>query len=320
MLDLVDRTDTQDFAQAVRAGFAQKQKTVPARFLYDERGSELFEGITDVPEYYPTRTEMRLLQRHASDIAALSAGVEAVVEIGSGSSKKTPVVLRAVRPRIYVPVDISAQYLEQAAASIAAAHPGLEVRPLAADFAKEWKLPADLTGRSVLGFFPGSTIGNMTPSSAVDLLRRFARTLGPKAHLLIGIDLRKDRRILEPAYNDEAGITAAFNKNILRRMNRELGGDIPLDAFQHRSVWSETEGRIEMHIVATRDVSFTVAGQTWRMKAGETIHTENSYKYGAQEARLLARAGGWEPVTMWCDDRGLFSLHFWTAKRPRIEP
>lgn len=320
MLDLIEQTLSDDFAEAVRAGFSQKQKTVPARFLYDERGSALFEGITDVPEYYPTRAETRLLQRHASDVAALSAGVQAVVELGSGSSKKTPIVLRAVRPRIYVPVDISAEYLEQAAASLAAAHPGIEVLPIAADFSAEWHLPEAIAGQPVLGFFPGSTIGNMTPGAAVDLLRRFARILGPKSHLLIGIDLRKDRRILEPAYNDEAGITAAFNKNILSRMNGELGGDIPLDAFEHRSVWNETEGRIEMHIVAQRDVSFTVAGKRWQMAAGETIHTENSYKYGMQEARLLARAGGWDPITMWSDDRGLFSLHFWTAARARIEP
>lgn len=320
MLDLIDRTHTGSLADAVRTGLAQPQKTVAARFFYDARGSELFEALTRAPEYYPTRTETRLLQRHASDIAALSAGVDAIVEFGSGSSRKTPIVLRAVQPRAYVPVDISTEFLARSASALASAHPDLEIWPIAADFTGRWRLPDRIAGERVLGFFPGSTIGNMTPAAAVDLLRNMAQTLGPHAHLLIGIDLRKDRRILEPAYDDEAGLTAAFNTNLLVRINRELAGDIPIEAFQHRAVWNETEGRIEMHLVARRDVTFSAAGLHWMMRAGETIHTENSYKYGSQEARLLARTGGWEPITMWTDDRGLFSLHFWSVAQPRLEP
>ena len=309
-----------DFARAVREGLAQAQKTIPARYFYDRRGSELFEAITDLPEYYPTRTEVGLLTAHGPDIARLAGTGRVVVEFGSGSSVKTPLLLRHVRPSAYVPVDISADFLAASAAVLAAAHPGLDVRPLAGDFTAALTLPADLADRPMLGFFPGSTIGNLTPSAAVDLLRAFRATLGEGARLVIGIDLKKNPRLLEAAYDDSAGVTAAFNMNLLTRINRELDGDIDFDAFEHRADWNAALGRIEMHLVATRDVAFHAAGRRWTMAAGETIHTENSHKYTLDETRLLARAGGWNPQAAWTDDRELFSLHVWAADPGLLEP
>lgn len=309
-----------DFESLVLAGLSQAQKVVPARFFYDRRGSELFEEITDLPEYYPTRTEIGLLAEHGADIARLAGKGRVVVEFGSGSSVKTPLLLKHVAPPAYVPIDISADFLADAAASLAMAHPEINVRPLAADFTTRLTLPAEVAGLPMLGFFPGSTIGNMAHADAVDLLRAFAATLGDKARLVIGIDTRKNPRLLEAAYDDSAGVTAAFNLNLLTRINRELGGDIPVDAFEHRADWADSIGRIEMHLVATRDVGFTVAGRRFAMTEGETIHTENSHKYTLEEARLLARASGWEPLAGWTDDEGLFSLHVWRVADVRMQP
>lgn len=316
----VDTETRSDFESAVIAGLSQPQKVVPARFFYDRRGSELFEAITDLPEYYPTRTEVALLEAHGADIARLVGKGRAVVEFGSGSSVKTPLLLKHVAPPAYVPIDISADFLADAAAALAAAHPGLRVIPLAGDFTSKLTLPDDVAGMPMLGFFPGSTIGNMTHAEAVDLLRAFAATLGEDARLVIGIDLRKNPRLIEAAYDDSAGVTAAFNLNLLTRINRELGGDIPEDAFEHRADWNDSLGRIEMHLVATRDVGFTVSGRRFAMTEGETIHTENSHKYTLEEARLLARAAGWEPLSAWIDDRQLFSLHVWRATPQAMQP
>jgi len=311
------------FADAVRAGLARPQKIIPARFFYDRAGSELFERITELPEYYPTRTEAALLAAHAPDAARAAAGVRTVVEFGSGSSAKTPLLLDAVRPRTYVPVDISAEFLAVSAAALAERHPGLEVVPVAADFAAPFALPP-LKG-PVMGFFPGSTLGNFAHGAAVDLLRLFARALGGEAGggdawLLIGLDRRKAVDVLERAYDDAAGVTAAFNLNLLARVNRELGGTVPLEAFRHRARWNERYGRVEMHLEATRDVSFDAAGRSWRMTAGETIHTENSYKYSEAGARVLALASGWVPVAEWTDADGLFALHLWRADGGAMEP
>ncbi len=309
-----------DFEAAVLAGLSQPRKVVPARFFYDRRGSELFEAITGLPEYYPTRTEIGLLSAHGADIARLAGKGRVVVEFGSGSSIKTPLLLKHVAPPAYVPIDISADFLAEAAASLAAAHPEVNVRPLAGDFTQALSLPPEVAGLPMLGFFPGSTIGNMTHAEAVDLLRAFAATLGEDARLVIGIDTRKNPRLIEAAYDDSAGVTAAFNLNLLTRINRELGGDIPVDAFEHRAAWNDSLGRIEMHLVATRDLGFTVAGRRFAMTEGETIHTENSHKYTLEEARLLARAAGWEPLAGWTDDRGLFSLHVWRAAEAAMQP
>jgi len=309
-----------DFAQAVLAGLSQPQKVVPARFLYDKRGSELFEEITRLPEHYLTRTETALLEKHASEIAELAGDETVVVEFGSGSSAKTPLLLAAVRPAVYIPVDISADFLAEAAKGMAAAHPGLRVVPVAGDFTLPVYLDSIAGDAPRLGFFPGGTIGNFGPSGAVDLLRSFAATLGRGARLVIGMDPRKDPSILIAAADDPQGLMKAFNLNLLHRINRELGGTIEVDGFTHKAIWNDPLGRLELHLEATRDLDFTVAGRPFAMQAGETIHTENSYKYRFEEIQLLARAAGWEPVAAWGDTDGLFSLQLWSAAKERIEP
>ncbi len=309
-----------DFRDAVLTGLAQTPKVVPARYFYDAAGSALFEAITELPEYYPTRTEIGLLTAHSGEIAALAGTGRAVIEFGSGSSAKTPLLLRAVDPAAYVPIDISADFLAESAASLAAAFPGLPVHPLAGDFTHPLTLPEAVAGLPMLGFFPGSTLGNCTPAAAVALLASFRATLGPGAWLAIGLDLRKDRATLEAAYDDAAGITAAFNLNLVHRINAELGGTLDASGLKHVARWNGDAGRIEMHLEARRDLDFAVAGQRFNMAAGETIHTENSYKWTLDEARLLARASGWHPRTVWLDAGARFGLHLWQAAAARLEP
>lgn len=320
MLDIQTPLLASAFARDVLAGLSQPQKVIPARYFYDRRGSELFEEITRLPEYYPTRTEIDLLDKHGADIARLTGKRRVVVEFGSGSSTKTPLLLERVDPSAYVPIDISADFLRESADSLGAQHPWLKVLPLAGDFTRPIELPAAVRDQPMLGFFPGSTIGNLDHAAAVDLLRAFRATLGHDARLVIGIDTRKNPRLLEAAYDDGAGVTAKFNLNLLHRINRELGGDIAVEDFEHRALWNDALGRIEMHLVAQRDLSFTVAGRRFAMRAGETIHTENSHKYTPEEARLLARASGWEPLAAWTDARAMFSLHVWTAPPERMQP
>ncbi|MBB6122377.1 L-histidine N(alpha)-methyltransferase [Sphingobium subterraneum] len=319
MADILTETRS-DFLEAVLTGLSQMPKVIPARYLYDRRGSELFEQITCLPEYYPTRTEIGLLKAHAHDIARLVGVGGAVIEFGSGSSVKTPLLTDAVDASVYVPIDISRDFLREAARSFARAHPTMTVAPLAGDFTRPLALPPAVEGQRKLGFFPGSTIGNLTHSAAVDMLRSMAETLGEGAFMVIGMDCRKNPRIFEAAYDDAAGVTAAFNLNILKRLNSELDGSIPVDAFEHRAVWHDGIGRVEMHLVAQRDMSFRVAGKLFAMGEGETIHTENSHKYTAEEARLLARTGGWNPLAMWVDEDGLFGLHVWQVAPRRMDP
>jgi dimethylhistidine N-methyltransferase len=307
------------FAQAVIEGFSQPQKTIPARYFYDQAGSELFEEITRLPEYYPTRTEVGLLRDHATDIAWLTGTGKTVVEFGAGSSTKTPLLVGAVRPESYVPIDISGHFLELSAQAFARAHTDVAVLPIVADFTQPLRLPASVSG-PLIGFFPGSTIGNFAPAASVDLLRSFRRTLGEGAWLVIGIDIRKNVAVLETAYDDAAGVTARFNLNVLARINRELGGTIPLDGFAHRAVWNDDLGRIEMHLEAQRDLHFQAAGREFALRRNETIHTENSYKYSPDEIRLLARASGWEPMATWFDPDRLFSIHVWSADKTGLEP
>lgn len=309
-----------DFERAVLAGLSQPRKVVPARFFYDRAGSELFERITQLPEYYPTRTEIGLLREHAEDIAAAVGPGRAVIEFGSGSSLKTPPFLQAVAASTYVPIDISTEFLAMAAADLAAKLPGLKVLPVAGDFTSTVTLPAEVAGAPKLGFFPGSTLGNLAPGQAIDLLRSFAATLGDGAWLVIGLDLAKDRATLEAAYDDAQGITAAFNLNLLHRINREIGGTIQIEDFEHRAVWNADLGRIEMHLAARHDTAFLAAGKRFTMNGGETIHTENSYKWTLSEARLIARASGWQPVLDWTDSANLFTLHLWRRAVPVYEP
>jgi L-histidine Nalpha-methyltransferase len=307
-----------DFATAVIAGISGARKTIPARYFYDVRGSELFDEITRLPEYYPTRTETTLLRDHADDLARLCGRKRPVIEFGAGSATKTPLLLDATDAEIYVPIDISGDYLDAAMADLVASRPGLRIEAVAADFTRPIELPP-LEG-PLTGFFPGSTIGNNSPAAAVDLLRLFRETLGNDASLVIGIDTRKNARLLETAYDDSAGVTAAFNLNLLHRINRELDGNIPVDSFEHRAVWDDRLGRIEMQLAAMRDLEFRIAGSHFSMKSGETIHTENSYKYTLEEARLLARASGWEPAAFWSDRDNLFGLHVWFAAPDQLQP
>ena len=307
-----------DFGEAVVRGLSQPRKVIPARYFYDLRGSELFEDITQLPEYYPTRTETSLLRRHAMDLGRLAGRGRPLVEFGAGSAVKTPLLLDATGATTYVPIDISSEFLEGAVARLAAGRPTLRIVPIAGDFTHPLELP-QLTG-PLTGFFPGSTIGNFDHRAAVKLLRSFGQTLGADARLVIGIDSRKNPRLLEAAYDDAAGVTAAFNLNLLQRINRELDGTIPIDAFEHKAIWHDGFGRIEMHLVANRDVAFAIGGQHFSMRAGETIHTENSYKYTYEEARLLARASGWEPLAFWTDPDALFGLHVWTAASAELQP
>jgi len=296
------------FRRDIIEGLSRKPKATPPIWFYDQRGSELFEAITDLPEYYPTRTETALLERHGRDFAVAIGPGRAVVEFGAGSARKTPHLLRAIDPAAYVPVDISGDFLHASSAQLASAFPGLPVLPLVGDFNTDLALPTAIDGLPRLGFFPGSTIGNMEPHAAVDLLRAMRRLLGEGAMLLIGMDRIKDRGRLVAAYDDAAGVTAAFNLNLIRRINRELDGDLPLDGFVHRAVWNDDKARIEMHLEAVRPLHFHVAGQCFRMTEGETIHTESSHKYGPRDERLLLRAGDWQPVREWSDEEGLFSL------------
>ncbi len=296
------------FRADVLAGLAARPRAIPARWFYDHRGSELFEAITDLPEYYPTRTERALLEACTPQVAQQVGAGRAVVEFGSGSSAKTPLLLAAVDPAAYVPIDISGDFLRESASALGQRFPGLPVHPVEADFTHPIALPAAIGTAPRLGFFPGSTIGNLTPPAAIDLLRAMVGTLGQGAMLLIGMDRIKPTEILVPAYEDAQGVTAAFNVNLLTRINRELGGDIPVDAFAHVACWNDAEARIEMHLEATRDVAFAIDGQSFAIGAGETIHTENSHKYDARGARLLLAAGGWTTIAEWTDPADQFAI------------
>ncbi|HEY0112240.1 MAG TPA: L-histidine N(alpha)-methyltransferase [Allosphingosinicella sp.] len=308
------------FRRDVIAGLSAPVRAVPARWLYDHRGSELFEAITQLPEYYLTRTETPMLERHAPDVARLAGPGQAVVEFGSGSSTKTRILLSALSPSAYLPVDISGDFLREAALGIESEFPDLPVHPVEADFMQPLRLPDGLAEAPKLGFFPGSTIGNMVPSTGVDLLRAMRLTLGTGAWLLIGFDRVKSLDELLAAYDDAAGVTAEFNLNLLRRINRELGGTLPLDAFRHRAVWNAPLSRIEMHLEAVRDVDFELDGIGFSMASGATIHTENSHKYGSRDARLLLLAGGWTPVEEWTDADGRFAIILARAEPERSAP
>jgi dimethylhistidine N-methyltransferase len=308
------------FRADVIDGLTRRPRAIPARWFYDHRGSELFEAITELPEYYPTRTETALLRSVAEEIADRVGRGRAMVEFGSGSSTKTPIVLQALDPSAYVPIDISGDFLRESSRALSERFPGLPVFPVEADFLKPIALPQQVRAAPKLGFFPGSTIGNMIPLSSTDLLRAMRTSLGQGAMLLIGMDRIKDTGVLERAYDDAAGVTAQFNLNLLERINRELDGTIPVEAFRHRAIWNDDRARIEMHLEAVRDVRFMVEDRPFEMAAGETIHTENSHKYGPRDARLLLRSGGWTPIAEWTDPDDQFALYLAEAQAPRPAP
>ncbi len=302
------------FETDVLGGLRATPKRVPAKYFYDGAGSQLFERITELPEYYPTRCEMRILRDHARDIAKLIPEGAALVEFGSGSSKKARILLRAA-PKLaaYVPVDICGEMIEQEAAELRPDFPGLKVLPVTADITHPFELPAEAKAAPVrVGFFPGSTIGNFEPHEAAAFLRNAARILGAGATLIIGADLIKPVEVLNAAYNDAAGVTAKFNRNLLVRINRELGGTFKLETFEHHAFYNRERHRIEMHLASLRRQKVRVAGETIEFRAGETIHTENSYKYSVASLGALARGAGWQPAGVWTDEREYFSIQAFT--------
>jgi dimethylhistidine N-methyltransferase len=299
-----------EFAASVIEGLSKPRKSLPCQFFYDARGSELFEEITCLPEYYPTRTEIAILDAHAAEIANRVDDGAVLVEFGSGSSRKTEILLSCLpRLRAYVPIDVSESALEEAKQRLIKRFPALNVRPIASDFSRLLALPPDLAQPRKLGFFPGSTIGNFSPFAAITLLGAMRRLLAPEGKLIVGVDLKKDARTLIRAYNDAAGVTAAFNLNLLTRINRELEGSFDLAGFRHEAIYDPREGRVEMHIVSMRDQAVRIRGMWFRFFAGETIHTENSYKYSIGQFQDIACSAGWLPGRVWTDDQNLFSVH-----------
>ena len=302
----------ESFRDAVLAGLARTPKQLPCKLFYDARGSELFEQICDTPEYYLTRTEIAILDARAGEIAGHIGPYCRLIELGSGASRKVRILLGALdRPAAYVPLDISRERLREAADDLAADFPDLKVVAVCADYTRPFALPPlpGPQGKRV-GFFPGSTIGNFEPDAVVRFLANYAELLGPGGEMLIGVDLKKDPAILNRAYNDAAGLNAAFNLNLLVRINRELGGDVDLDRFAHHAFYNEAAGRVELYIKSLADQVVGVAGRRFRFAEGELIHTENSYKYAIPEFRALAARAGFRAVETWTDPAQLFSVHY----------
>jgi dimethylhistidine N-methyltransferase len=310
-----DENAENSFLQDVLKGLSSTPKFMMAKHFYDAEGSRLFERIMSLPEYYPTRSEMTTLRDNAGAIARLIPEGAALVEFGSGSSAKIRLLLEAA-PHIkaYVPVDISAEYLEEQAAELHRDIPKLKIFPVAADFTKRFELPSKVRAMPRVGFFPGSTIGNFEPLAAVSFLRNAARILGVQSTLIIGVDLVKDEQVLNAAYNDAEGVTAAFNLNLLARINREADADFDPDAFSHRAFFNTKRERIEMHLVSKKAQIVTVSGEAFEFGADETIHTENSYKYTREGFKNLARQAGWIEEALWTDRAGNFSVRALRAR------
>ncbi|MGI8526267.1 MAG: L-histidine N(alpha)-methyltransferase [Pseudolabrys sp.] len=311
------------FAEDVVAGLKATPKRIPAKYFYDAAGSQLFERITELPEYYPTRCEMKILRDHGAEIARLIPEMAALIELGSGSNKKVRLLLQnAPKLAAYVPVDICAEMLEQEAIDLRRDFPDLNVLPVVADICQPFMLPASAASASKrVGLFPGSTIGNFEPHEAAAFLRNAANILGQGATLIIGADLIKAPEILNAAYNDAQGVTAKFNKNMLVRINRELGADFKLECFEHHAFYNRERNRIEMHLASMKRQKVRVGGETIDFRAGETIHTENSYKYSVDSLSALARGVGWLPAAAWTDPKGYFSIQAFTfAAAPAVKP
>lgn len=307
-----------NFLSDALEGLGKSPKSLSPKYFYDTRGSELFEGICETREYYVTRTEIALLEKLKPEFAALAGPHVRIIEYGSGAGVKIRTLLNALDlPDAYVALDISREHLLAATRTLAADYPHIAMGAICADFTAPLSLPEEVkTGKGLaLGFLPGSTIGNFSPAAAETFLTRIAKLLGPGGALLIGVDLKKDKAILDAAYNDAAGLTAAFNLNVLHRMKQELGAEIDPDRFRHRAFFNEEEGRIEMHLESLADQTITLAGKRIPFEKGETLHTENSYKYDAAEFTALARRAGFESAALWTDENNYFSLH-WLRVRP----
>jgi dimethylhistidine N-methyltransferase len=300
---------TSALARDVVDGLSQHPKRLPPKYFYDAAGSELFEQITLVPEYYPTRTELGILRERGSAIAAFVPSGAALVEFGAGATTKVRLLLNECAFAAYVPVDISGDFLKAQADALRRDFPGLAVLPVTADFTAPFALPEAIAGKPKIGFFPGSTIGNFEPHEACAFLRTARDILGQNAGMIVGVDLEKDDRVLYEAYNDKAGVTARFNLNLLNRINRELGGNFDPSAFTHRAIYNRERHRIEMHLISRKAQTVRVLGRSFSFRAGETIHTENSYKYSLERFAALARGSGWRPRACWTDSAGMFSVH-----------
>jgi L-histidine Nalpha-methyltransferase len=309
-VELAGQDGAPDFRTVVSDGLSKLRKSLPCQFFYDERGSQLFEQITRLPEYYPTRTEVSILRAHIADIVAGVPDSAALIEFGSGSSIKTEQLLQNLPATVaYVPIDVSPSALADAKQRLAHRFPKLAIYPVIGSFTEPIELPESLRDRPRVGFFPGSTIGNWTPESARGLLESFRDVLGSNGRLILGVDLKKDAKTLVKAYNDRAGVTAAFNLNILARINRELGSAIDLSTFRHEAIYDPRQGRIEMHLVSSVAQSIAICGRRFEFRAGERIHTENSYKYTVPEFQNLAQRAGWLTGRVWTDAASQFSVH-----------
>jgi dimethylhistidine N-methyltransferase len=300
---------TSAFALDALEGLTQTPKTLSPKYFYDAAGSDLFEQITLLPEYYPTRTELGILRDRGSDIAALIPKHAALVEFGAGATTKVRLLLKSCSFAAYVPVDISGEFLDLQATGLRHDFPDLAVHPVTADFTRGFELPADVHDMPKVGFFPGSTLGNFEPQEASRFLCRAAEILGPGALMILGVDLEKDEASLHAAYNDAAGVTARFNLNLLVRMNRELGANFDVSSFVHEAIYNRAQHRIEMHLYSRKAQKVRLCGRTIAFAAGESIHTENSYKYSIQRLGALARASGWRQDTSWTDAKAMFSVH-----------
>ena len=299
-------------SEEVKEGLSRRQKSLSPKYFYDQHGSKLFDKITQQPEYYPTVTELKLLKQHMPEIAELMGNNSILMELGSGSSIKIRLLLEALQPDIYVPMDISREHLIVSSQKLASDYPWLEIHAAYVDYSQSWTIPDFGPGR-YNAFFPGSSIGNFEPDAALKLLKQISELVGKKGGLLIGVDVKKDTTKLEQAYNDANGVTAEFNLNILQHINHHLDADFDLDKFAHKAFYNEEFGRIEMHLKCLVDHQVHIGDDSYDFKAGETIHTENSYKYSVDQLQALAAKAGFSPVKVWLDSDGLFSIHYFTV-------
>lgn len=312
-LSFFDLKPEQDsFLGEVLAGLSGPQKRIPAKFFYDRRGCELFEAICNLPEYYLTRTETALMQQYADEMAQCLGSGCALIEYGSGNSSKTRILLEALAPPVYMPIDIAGEQLRHSAFALAEAFPRMRIAAVCADYS----LPLELPGQSACEvkrkavYFPGSTIGNFTPAETLAFLRGVVAVVGQGGAMLVGVDLKKSSALLTAAYDDTQGVTAEFNLNLLARINRELDGNFKLANFRHQAFYNEPAGRIEMHLLSIAEQRVSVGGDSFEFRTGETIHTENSCKYSLEEFCELARAAGFNPVKSWSDTNSLFAVHY----------
>jgi len=312
--EFADSTDREDFERAVLAGLSQSPRAISPKYLYDVRGSALFDEICRLPEYYLTRTETEILKRHAADIASRAGPGAALIEFGSGSSVKSRLLLDSMKDlALYAPIDISRQHLDEAINRLRSDYQTLRIEPVCADYMAPHPLPTIEAKARRLGFFPGSTIGNLRPEEATKFLQRARSMLGDNGDLVLGVDLKKDPRRLHDAYNDSAGVTAAFTLNLLRRINRELSGTFDLGGFAHEAFYNARQGRIEIYLLSLREQSAHVAGRRFDFGSGERIHAEYSYKYDPADVARLAEAGGFAIAQLWTDEERLFAVAYMKA-------